>query len=625
MAESDSDQGGRDEDRIVELERRFEALLDEQERLRERVAVLESTALAGAADRDGSEVARAGDGAVGETATGAAAPAVTPADAEPAAATVAETEPAAATASANQIDVAEILTAVGRSLLVLSGAFLLRALTEHGTLSPLVGVCAGLLYAGIGLVLADRAGSRGKLLDASFHGLTSAAIGFPLIWEATLSFRVFGAVASALMLMVMGGAAIGVAWRRSLRPMMWGTTLLAAGSGAVLLFRTHEVAPFLIQILATSGATLWICYHRDWPALPFVSAVVTDLTVNALTMTATQHRPPEWLLPGWVLTAQIALLALYLGSFWVRHVVRGHRASMFDAWQLVLVFLVGYGGAVYLTEGAAADLALGGAALAVSGFSYAVCAFVIAPRQGRRRNYILHSSVGAMAGFEALRQLAPAAVAAPVVAVAAVGAALLGRRASTAIYRVHAALFALAAILVSGLVGFAIAAFTAKPSDDWPGFSPSMAVTLLLGGVVYLALRYNRSAVIPRWAGAGWELCVLAAVTLCAGAVAIALIGRPLIDVEQAADPSGPLAVVRTALLAAIAALLAGLARAPGRRELRHLSYPLIGLGVLELFAQQIPRRSALIIFLSLLFLGGALVISARTSVSARAARDSTR
>src|SRR5829696_7097490 len=71
------------------------------------------------------------------------------------------------------------LSFVGRTLLVLAGAFLLRALTDSGTLPGWLGVALGLAYAGTWVLLADRASAAAHVTSAAFHGFCAAAIGFP--------------------------------------------------------------------------------------------------------------------------------------------------------------------------------------------------------------------------------------------------------------------------------------------------------------------------------------------------------------------------------------------------------------------------------------------------------------
>ena len=59
------------------------------------------------------------------------------------------------------------LALVGRTLVVLGGAYLLRAITESHVVAPQAGVALGLIYGAPWLVLASRAEGRGAHLDAT--------------------------------------------------------------------------------------------------------------------------------------------------------------------------------------------------------------------------------------------------------------------------------------------------------------------------------------------------------------------------------------------------------------------------------------------------------------------------
>ena len=77
------------------------------------------------------------------------------------------------------------LALVGRTLLVLAGAFLLRALTESGTVPEWAGVALGFAYAGTWIVMAYRVGRDEALRpSAGLHGVSAMVIGFPLLVEA---------------------------------------------------------------------------------------------------------------------------------------------------------------------------------------------------------------------------------------------------------------------------------------------------------------------------------------------------------------------------------------------------------------------------------------------------------
>jgi len=81
-----------------------------------------------------------------------------------------------------------LLPVLGRALLGLAGAYLLRALTEAGTFTPRMGVAIGLVYAMLWLVWAART-PPGRRLETTLHGLTSVLVLSPLLFEAAARFH----------------------------------------------------------------------------------------------------------------------------------------------------------------------------------------------------------------------------------------------------------------------------------------------------------------------------------------------------------------------------------------------------------------------------------------------------
>ena len=77
-----------------------------------------------------------------------------------------------------------LLPVLGRALLGLAGAYLLRALTESGSFSPQAGVAIGLLYALFWLVWAARTPAA-RRIETALHSLTSVLVLSPLLWEAS--------------------------------------------------------------------------------------------------------------------------------------------------------------------------------------------------------------------------------------------------------------------------------------------------------------------------------------------------------------------------------------------------------------------------------------------------------
>src|SRR5579864_8704670 len=99
-----------------------------------------------------------------------------------------------------------LLAALGRLLLGIAGAYVLRAIAEAGILPPLAGTLIGLAYAGAWLVSSIRIPAANRI-SVAMHGITAACIVAPLLWEATARFHTLapaGAAAALALFMVLG-------------------------------------------------------------------------------------------------------------------------------------------------------------------------------------------------------------------------------------------------------------------------------------------------------------------------------------------------------------------------------------------------------------------------------------
>src|SRR5690349_17077600 len=81
-------------------------------------------------------------------------------------------------------DTASLIPVLGRALLGIAGAYLLRALTELSYLPRTAGICAGIAYSVLWLYLAAHTAGQRRLVVA-VNGLTSVLVLGPLLWEAT--------------------------------------------------------------------------------------------------------------------------------------------------------------------------------------------------------------------------------------------------------------------------------------------------------------------------------------------------------------------------------------------------------------------------------------------------------
>jgi len=158
--------------------------------------------------------------------------------------------PAVLGSSSEPVAATSNVALAGRTLLVLSGAYLFRALTDSGLLPPTGGVAAGLVYALLWLAGCDRTAARGSRRSAAFHGIAAAVIAYPLIWETTARFGVLDAGIAAALLWTFSVSGLAVARRHGLAGIAWLNMLLSVASGLSLLVVTRQLLPFLLGLLA---------------------------------------------------------------------------------------------------------------------------------------------------------------------------------------------------------------------------------------------------------------------------------------------------------------------------------------------------------------------------------------
>lgn len=542
-------------------------------------------------------------------------------------AAAAPASPGDAPEAPEKVDFVAVLALVGRTLLGLAGAYLLRAFTSEGLLPQTAGVAAGLAYAFLWIVLADLAGGRGRAVSAAFHGASGALIAIPLIWETTVRFELLSPRAAAAALAILTALSLITARRRNLRSLAWIVSL-GAGICALMLGGTaHAPVPFTAFLVFLGIATLWLVRDRPWRVLPWVTAALADLAVLLLTVEAPIAKGLAS--TGGVLSLQLALFALYAVSFVALAHLRRREIGILGAVQTAAVVVVGYGGAVRLTgslappgavgpTGAVASTAalLGAASCLFAVILYGI-AFLVIDRE-RQRNVFFYSGLAfaLVLGGSHLLLPRPAFVA----SLLAVLSAGLGSRFSRRVLSLQAALYALAASAASGLLRVAGYAWTASAAKSWPQLSPEALLAL---AAIAVCLAFPLRGNLAFWRRyAGLPTLILLALAIWAGGGTVI---RTLTEgLGPLADPA-ILATVRTAVLAAAALALAvlppprgpeGTALPPptegAAREASRLVYPVLFLGAVKLLVEDFSAGRPETLFLSLAFYGGALILAPR-------------
>jgi hypothetical protein len=502
----------------------------------------------------------------------------------------------------------------GRTLLALGGGFLLRAITDGALLPPAAGAALGLVYALLWSALAEHAARRGRTRSAVAHASTTALLGFPLAWEITVRFGLLPPLGAVLLAGGLAALLLLLALRHAL-PLLAVVAVAAAGACTLAISvgaRQPEPAAFLWALLAPAVAVL--VRRRGWRAAAWLGIAAAALSFAIVDLGVFIERAP--VPPRAGLTLQVLLVAMTLAATeWLVH-----RASD-RSWALLGWALAGVGVVLGYTAAIAVARALLPSALPAIGLgSLAVAVPLLArqaglPARAARWAALPDAHAERLSGTLALVFLAggsgalwatQAGLAWSLAGVAM--CALAWRKAHRPALLDAAALAALAA-LGGGLASTVSRAFAGPATGAWDGATIPGVVAPLAAAATVVALPACSSArhgAWPDWSEAAARLVAFTVALVGGGAVLLRAV-EAAIDL----DP-GALAAARTATLALLAVLAAGLSRTDRLRHAGWLVYPLFVATAIKVVLEDIPNGRPATLFASLACFGLALLIAPR-------------
>lgn len=495
---------------------------------------------------------------------------------------------------------------LGKALLGLAGAYLLRALTELGTIPMGPGVALGMVYAMGWLGLAAR-GAAGRRLEAMMYSLTSVLILTPLLWEAVVRFHAVPRPLAAVSLVIFTVLGLTISWRKNLAHIAWVATLAGVLTSAGLLIATHDLVPFTLGLLAIAAAVECSACFEHWLHERWVVAVVADLAVLILTDVSTRSGglPESYvpIRPGWVICAQLLLLSIYLASAMTRTLWRGLPFRNLEVFQCFVAFALAVGGGLRITQSAPAmTAALASICLLFGGASYLVSTSFLEGLGHRGRNFYLYSSFGFLLTIVGAGILLSPALLGAVSALFALVFFVLAARWNRLTLRWHGTLYLAFAAILSGALG---AAFSIVVGGA--GLA-SLSVSAWIGAASALVacLHFHRAAPAETaWArAAAFVIAAISAVTsigIVAGACTAAL----------GLDPAYS-ATLRTAVILGAAIFLAWTGQRSGRAELSWTVYLLMALAGYKFLVADFARQHTLSLVVSLAMFGGAMLLLPR-------------
>ena len=491
-----------------------------------------------------------------------------------------------------------ILSGLGRLLLGIAGAYLLRAITEAGLVPQLAGTSMGLLYAAGWLVSSARI-SIGHRLSVVMHGIVAACVLAPLLWEATVRFHSMPAAVSALVLALFVILGQTFAWRRDHSALAGVTAFAGSATAVALIIATLNPVPFAVALALAAAVVEFGAWRDRALAWRWIAALACDFCGVLLLYLVTRPQGlPEGYAPipvAAVAALLIALVATYVASTALRTLARGIAITWFEVLQLALAAALAIAGGLRMSHGAAPWPMLIALTCLVFGAACYLAAFT---GLAAARNF------HAYATFALWLVLIGAALlpGAPILwsTLALLAAAFATRRTGTT-PALHSAIYLIAAASASGLLAFAAGALTGAAALRSSSLNAASILCAICAAATYaLALR-SRKPGAPAWNERvpGTLVAALLCWTL-AGLASRALLRLPV----EAALAS----TVRTTTLSAVAIGLAWFGSRKGLRELIWVLFPWMLFGAVKLVAEDFQQGRSATLFLSLLVYGGTLI-----------------
>lgn len=346
-----------------------------------------------------------------------------------------------------------VLTTIGKALLGIAGAYVLRALSGSGTLPRGVIAVIAAVYAAAWLVAASRAVTRRRFSGILFAA-TSVLILAPMLWEMCLSFRAMPAWMAAGILagyVTLATVLANSSARSAVFSVAYGGAALTA---LALSIATHEMAVFTVILVAMLAVCEVMQARGRAIAIRPMIALAADVSVWTLLyiyrLPAAGRTDYPALYPGAILFFAILLLAMIAGAIAIRCGWRLQTLSVFDVVQTMIAFALVFTGVWWFVP-ASAPVVLGPACIVLAAICYtsAYRVFRALPAQRNFRVFNVWSACLLPGGlFLAL----PASTASALLAIAGLVAVLFADRLRSTTMELQGIIFLAMAASASGLL-----------------------------------------------------------------------------------------------------------------------------------------------------------------------------
>ncbi|HTT24748.1 MAG TPA: hypothetical protein VMG82_37880 [Candidatus Sulfotelmatobacter sp.] len=490
---------------------------------------------------------------------------------------------------------------IGRAVLGMAGAYLLRALAESSSIPKMPVLLVAILYACFWMVWAVRVHSTSRFASG-VYAVTSALILSPLLWECTVRFQVLSPVVAAAVTVAFVVLAIALAWREDLQLIPWVATLGSVITALALIIETHELVPLTAALLAVALITESTACLGHRLTLRAIPALAADFAVWLLVFILASETVPEGYHPVWPGTIAIlcfGLLTIYAASIGIRSFVLRQAITPFEIGQAVVAFVIASYGVLRALQ-SSITRPLGAVFLLLAAICYwgTLSRFTEESQVRNRRVSAIWAAALILSGCWLL---VPANLQIPFLTSTALAATLVYNRTRKLSLGMHASIYLAAASVVSTLPAYLGGTLT----GDVPG-APDWRIWTLLAaaGLCYgigSSTREDRRSYRLLW------VTPVIVVTLTAAALAVSAIVS--VGFRHHQVPASTLSVIRTVIICGVALGLAILGSRLERAELGWLAYTAVALGTLKLLLEDLRFGNAASLVVSLLFYGLILIL----------------
>jgi hypothetical protein len=498
-----------------------------------------------------------------------------------------------------------LLSIFGIAILGIAGAYLLRAVAESGTFPPWIALTLALAYAAAWLVWAAWPRNQTRFARHTYT-ITSALILSPMLWEATVRFRMIEPPVTAAVLAAFALLAMALAWRRRTSNIIWVGMLTAVITAFVLMVATRSPVPFILALLVMALLSEYAAVRSRWPALrPLVAGVADFATLMMIIILGNPSAVPQEyhaVAASVMIVLVAALFAIYAISLVIRSLILRLKVTSFEAAQLAVTVLLAGWAVLRITDGTGIP-ALGVSCLIVGTACY-FAAFGLLARDRERHNFHFYSVCGVAFVMAGSILALPSMTLVIWLCLASFIAVGFGVRLRSPVLDLHGVVYLTGAVSVSGLLVYAGRAL-AGSYPDAPGELPILAAAATL----------VCAAMVSRYPGEhpAERLLRLLPAVLAACAIAALAVAALVWLMARGGEPGLPqLAVIRTIVTCTAALLLAYVGARWKHIELVWMAYAAAVLGSLKLVFEDLRIGSTQSLAASLLIYGTVLILIPR-------------